>query len=565
MSDFGFTIIRNYRIDLKFKFLFENRYRSTHGINYFFGYNSFSKFQLDKIFHENEDFIIGLDGVILNLLALKNDYAISDVFLLIIHLYNKRKQSLAIELKGDFNGFVFDKNKDEFVFFNNKVAAKQIFYCEVGKSIIITPSLKNIIKFKQQINIKSYLNVSACYNMLTYGGMIEDQTLIESVKKLNAGFYLKIVEDKIILEKYFNFNNIEYSITNKNMAINQLDDTFKNAILLEYQKDKEYNYKHLATLSGGLDSRLNVMLARALGFSIDIFCFSQSNYLDEKIARSISKDLDLDFNFVALDNGDYLQDLVENVELNNGLQFYLNAAHFNKALKAIDLENYGLIHTGLAGDGVLGGFLTNRGLPDYYSNKISDKFVDKLKNDISIEKEYKNEEVFKLYQRVFNITNFGSYVVETHKTYLVSPFLDEDFLITALSIDPILKKDQIYLDWLNKKHSIVTKYVWEKTGFKPDAKYKTKLSRYTNRIKKEFLVLTKQQNKLSMTPEEYWLKSNLKNQEFYNTSFKERIELFAKDKELFNDLNFAFKHGNINEKSAVLTILEIVYKFKLEI
>jgi len=565
LSDYGFTIIKNFRIDPSFNFLTELRFESKQGVNYFFGHNSFQKFKNDKLFDENKNFIIGLDGVILNLLALKNEYAISEVFLLIMHLYNKRKQSLAIELKGDFNGFIFDKNTEELVFFNNKVAAKQIFYCKVEKSIIITPSLKNIVKFKQQLNIKSYLNVSACYNMLTYGGMIEDQTLIENVKKLNAGQYLEIISDKLKLNKYFDFNNVEYSLIRKNEAIDLLNEGFKNAILLEYKKDEEYNYSHLATLSGGLDSRLNVMLASALGFSIDIFCFSQSNYLDEKIARSISKDLDLDFKFVALDNGDYLQDLVENVELNNGLQFYLNAAHFNKALKSIDLENYGLIHTGLAGDGVLGGFLTKRGLPDYYSNKISNKFIGKLNNDISIEKEFKNEEVFKLYQRVFNITNFGSYVVETHKTYLVSPFLDEDFLITALSIDPKLKKDQIYLDWLNKKHSIVTKYVWEKTGFKPDAKYKTKLSRYTNRIKKEFLILTKQQNKLSMTPEDYWLKSNLKNQEFYNTIFKERIELFVEDKELFTDLNFAFKHGNINEKSAVLTILEIVYKFKLKI
>lgn len=565
MSYYGFTIIKNFNKNFNFKFLQEKRFKSKYNINYFFGYNYFSKFKRDKIFEENENYIIGLDGVVLNLIELKNNYAISEVFLLLIYLYKKRKENFAIELKGNFNGFVFEKKTEILIFFNDKTASKPAFYSEVKDSYIISSSIKNIIKLKQQNKCNSYLNISACYNLLTYGGMIEDQTIVEGVKKINAGICLKFENEKIFFKKYFDFNNIEYSLNDKNKAIKRLDVCFKKAIILEYNKDKEYKYRHLATLSGGLDSRLNVMLANKLGYKVDSFCFSQSNYLDEKIAKKISKDLLLNFQFVALDEGCYLQDLVENVKLNNGLQHYLNAAHFNAALKAINLENYGLIHTGLAGDGILGGFLTKSGFPDFYSKRISNKFINKLNNDVELEKNYKNEEVFKLYQRTFNITNFGSYVVESHQSYLVSPFFDEDFLTTALSINPKLKKEQIYLDWLNKKHSYVVKYKWERTGFKPDAKYKTELSRYTNKIKKEFFIFTNQQKNISMTPEDYWLKSNLKNQKFYQNTFHEKIDLFKNNIELFRDLSLAFNEGSIEEKSAVLTILEVVNKFKLKI
>ena len=565
MSVYGFTIIEKYNENSGFKFLQERRFKSKFDINYFFGYNYFPKFREDKVFEENKDYIVGLDGVVLNLTELKNNYAISEVFLLLIHLYRKRKENLAIELKGNFNGFVFEKKTETLIFFNDKTASKPAFYSKVKDSYIISSSIKNIIKLKQQYKCNSYLNISACYNMLTYGGMIEDQTIINNVKKINAGICLKIANDKVLFIKYFDFNNIEYSLNDKNRVIKQLDDCFKKAIILEYNKDKEYNYRHLATLSGGLDSRLNVMLANKLGYKVDSFCFSQSNYLDEKIARKIAENLKLNFQFVALDNGDYLQDLVENVDLNNGLQHYLNAAHFNFALKKINLEDSGLIHTGLVGGAVLGGFLTKGTYPNYYSNKISHKFIDKTQNNRSIEKSYKNEEVFKLYQLIFNISNFGSYVVESNRSYLVSPFLDENFLITALSINPKLKKDQIYIDWLNKYHSYVTKYKWEKTSFKPNAKFKTELSRYTNKIRKEFLIFTNKINKLSMTPEDYWLKSNLKNQKFYKKTFNERMDSFKNNKELFKDLNLAYYNGNIEEKSAVLTILEIVNKFKLRI
>ncbi|MEN8126121.1 MAG: asparagine synthase-related protein [Bacteroidota bacterium] len=565
MSHYGFTILRNNTQDLNFKFSQEKTFRSKSGVNYYFGYHSFRKFHNDKIFEEDNELIIGIDGVVLNLSSLKNKHAISDQFQLMKHLYYKRKENFASDFKGEFTGFIFEKKSAFLLFFNNKTATKQCFYSQVESTFIITPSIKNIIDLKNSFNYNSSLDFSACYNMLTFGGMIEDQTLIKGVRKLNAGDYLKLEDEKFSLNKYFDFNNIEYSISDKKQAIEQLDKTFESAVELEYQKDQEYNYRHIATLSGGLDSRFNVMLASRLGYNNETFCFSQSNYLDEKIAKQISDDLYLNFQFIPLDKGEYLQDLAENVELNNGLQFYLSAAHFNFALKKINLKDFGLVHTGLAGDGILGGFLSKGDHPDFYSNKISYKLVDKLENKLSIERKYKNEEVFKLYQRVFNVTNFGAYVVEPHQSYLVSPFLDEDVLITALSIDPKLKKKQVYLDWLIKKHPYTTKYKWEKTGFKPNAKYKTELSRYTNKIKKEFWNLTKQQQKLSMTPEDFWLKSNVENQNFYNNTFHQKIDRIRTNQELFKDLKFVFYQGNINEKAAVLTILEMVDKFNLKI
>jgi len=51
------------------------------------------------------------------------------------------------------------------------------------------------------------------------------------------------------------------------------------AVRREWSKDKEYGYKMFSTLSGGLDSRANVMLARELGFVNQVFGVRKFNTL----------------------------------------------------------------------------------------------------------------------------------------------------------------------------------------------------------------------------------------------------------------------------------------------
>lgn len=559
---FGFTIHINLQSKLNSKYSLEN-HKTIIYKNISFNYLKFEKFENDKIFKENSNYIIGIDGVILNLTQLKNQYAISDYFKLIIHLFKKENISFVSNLKGEFSGFIFDKNSGKLLFFNNKTATKQVFYSEFDSSIIITPSIKNIIDYKKTKNLHSNLNINATYNLLTFSAMIENQTLIDNVFKLGAGEYLEIKNDYLKLTTYHTFNNIDYSINNKNKAIDLLNESFSEALKLEYQKDNEYNYKHLTTLSGGLDSRMTLMIADKLGFKNETFCFSLENYLDEKIARKIAKDLDLKFHFVPL-NGEYIINLKEMVKVNNGLHQFLAAAHYNYAIKKIDLSNYGLIHTGQIGDGVLGTFVTKK--KEYLSKRVSDKLSHKSIVSKNILNKYSNEEVFKLHQRVFNLTHFGSYVTEYHNTYLTSPFLDANFIEIALSIDPKLKYNQkIYLEWIQKYHPEIAKYKWERTGFKPNKNWKTPLSRYTNKVLKEYYNLTNQREKFSMTPTDHWIKKNIEIQEFYTTFFNNNIDLTHANKELFKDLNMLFHIGNTNEKAMVLTVLEVVRKFNLKV
>lgn len=559
---YGFTIhinlqsktISNYSLKNQDNLIFKN---------FSFNYLKFEKFENDKIFKENNDYIIGIDGVVLNLQQLKNQYAISDYFKLIIQLFNKENIGFISKLKGEFSGFIFNKKTEVLCVFNNKTATKQVFYSKFNDFIIISPTIKNIIHFKRELGLNSLLNQNATYNLLTFGGMLENNTLVKSIYKLGAGEYLKI-DKELKLYSYSSFNNIDYSINNKNKAIDGLNELFISALKLEYNKDLEYKYNHLATLSGGLDSRMTVMISNKLGYKNDTFCFSQSGYLDEMIATEISKKLELEYRFIPLNTGEHLTNLTNMVAVNNGLQFFTGSAHFDFSVNKLNLSSFGLIHTGQIGDGILGGFVTKE--KEIFSKLISDKLLNKINIDKSNIDKYKNEEVYKLYQRAFNLTNFGSFVIESHQTYLTSPFLDSDFIEFALSINPKLKYNQnIYLQWIAKYHPEIADYKWERTGFKPNKIWKTKFSRYTKKLIKEYYNLTNQSEKFTMTPSNYWFKNNIQIKQFYNSFFENNIGLVENDTNLKKDLIFLFKQGNTTEKAMVLTVLEIVKKFKLHV
>ena len=350
-------------------------------------------------------------------------------------------------------------------------------------------------------------------------------------------------------------------------AIDNLEDAFQTALDLEYEKDLEYGYSHLATLSGGLDSRMNVMLANSKGYKNDLFCFSESDYLDERIAKKIARDLALKIETISLENGHYLHDLSENVHMYNGAVSYISSAHLNSALKKLELKKYGLIHTGQIGDGILGGFVTEviDKKSNYRSKKMSTRFLHKVNFDDKILNKYSSEEVYKLTNRVGNFTNCGSFAIANHQSYLASPFMDTDFIETCLSISPKLKLgSQIYINWIKKCHPDIAKYKWERTGFRPNANWKTEVSRYTNKLKKEYYKILDKEYKLSMNPLDYWYKNNKDLTFFYNSYYASGIRRIE-DSKLKEDFDFMFREGTFFEKSVVISVLEFIKQHDIKI
>lgn len=534
---------------------------------YFF-HETHDKFKNDKLFTETTHYIIGIDGVLLNLGDLKIKMGIAQLSPLLVNLYQKHQNHLPQVLRGEFVGFVYEKFTGKLLYFTNQTATRKVFYTQLESGFVIAPNLEIICQYKRQLGQQNELDLTAAYSLLTYGTTIEDQTLVTNIRRLQAGELITIKNQQFQLNKYIDYNDIAISNDKESSLIEQLDHVFTNALYQEYQKDVAYDYQHLATLSGGLDSRMNVMLGAKLGYAIDSFCFSQSNYADEKIARQICNHLERPLQFIPLDDIPQVYDFEENIKIYDGSLFYLGSAHFNHALKQLDLKPYGLIHTGMIGDGLLGGLISAPSLkpPNIEDKLISKKLFPKIESEVQqIAKGYHSEDSFHLYNRVFNLTNSSAFVCEQY-SYLVSPFMYPEFIQLCLSIPPKLKfKEKIYIKWINRFHSEFARFKWEKTGFRPNYHWKTQLSRYTNKARHIGYHFFGRTDQLNMTPYDYWYKKNPIFRDFYSHAFQKRIAFLQSNRELYIDVEQLFQQGNVIEKSMALSLLGAVEKYQLSV
>lgn len=527
-----------------------------------FGYNSFDKFSNDSLFIELNDLIIGVDGVLLNFQQLKNEYAKSNLETLILHLWMSKGQRFVRELKGEFNGFIFNKKNEELFVFVNQTGTKPLYYHQTKDSLLVFSDIYKLINCSKKFNNGLKLNKTAFYDLVTYGAMIERNTLAQDVYKLMACEFLLFSNYSLKVGLYEDLNLIDSKPSSNSQSIESLDETFSKAVRNEYEKDLEYGFKHIATLSGGLDSRFNVLNALKQGYRNDVFCFSQSKYLDNRIANEIAKYYDLNLDFIPLDGGDYFKNIEKNVRVGRGGSFYISAAHLDYALNQQNLSEFGLLHTGLIGDAILGGLLT-KDASNFSLKTISNKFKHKGSDIEKFKSKYNSSELFRLVNRIFNLTNTGSFVVESHNTYLVSPFMDIDFIKTCLAIKPELKYNgKLYIEWINKRHKELTKFTWERTAMKPTTYLKTQLSLYSNKLKLELFKLLKLENNLSMNPVEYWYRNNNSLPFFFDQIFNDFINQ-VNDKELEKDLRVIYG-GSVIEKTAVLTLIEFVKKNNIE-
>lgn len=521
------------------------------------------KFNEDKIFQEDDDIFVCIDGVILNAKDLRNKYVVSNNFELIKKMYKKNTSSFIEELRGPFSGVIYNKKRDTWHIFTDHLSLKPIFYFwdNLNKCLIFGSEFKVIIDAMHFLGYKPKLCELSGYFLLTFGYMCGDYTLAEKVKRLQPGSILTFNNGTINIIQYYKLTSNPCNLDSQEKTISILDERFKIAIRQEYEKDLEFKYRHITTLSGGLDTRMNIAYAKKLKYK-DLLCitFSQSDYLDEKIAKKIASDFNYEFLFYSLDNGNYLMDIKKPLLANSGLILYSGAAHSLSMLSLIDWTDFGLLHTGQIGGGVLGGYLLR---PPHsklsselikhiaYSTKLINRIpLSTLENLVN---KYESGEMFIFYERGINGVFNGELMTQCFSE-TTSPFLYIDFLDYAMKTDTKYRyEEQIYHKWIIKYAPEIVKYSWEKTNAKITI---TPLEMFSKRVYRYIKRKTFGPSPInSMNPFEYWYNSNSNLRNFISNYFENHMDLLMDHSSLKKDVEFLFNKGDFLEKIQVLTLL----------
>lgn len=529
---------------------------------------SFISGKYDDFYLQTEYFDFLLEGVLLNKKKLLHEYALKDFETLIRELYAQKKEGLIKEFDGEIRGFIFDKTQKRLFVFTNITSTQRIFYIKLDNDIFIDTSLVRLNEILKNSGSKTIPDLESIYQLLCFSNLPERKTPIVDVSKLLDGHYLEIDCDtlKLIEIEYFNLQDTPLFNKNKSNAIDSINEVFTGSVIMEYQKDTDFGKNHLALLSGGLDSRVAMMYAvKNKEIPENALCFSQSGYFDHTISEKIAEDLGIHYEFIALDGGKFLKKIDELTEISEGMVFYTGAIHVKHALDHIRYENFGLFHSGQIGDGVLGGFNTApfRKKPSYFKIVENKKFFPKVHTSLDeILKNYETEEFFLMRNVAYNRTVLGAHVLQ-EKRYQTSPYMSKDFLKFAISLPEEWKfKHRFYIEWINRHCIEATKYRWERTLMRPDAKWKTDIG--DKFLKKGFKILNekilKTPQRSSMYPYQFYFDNDSEIQKYYQQYFDQNIYRIEDYIELSGDVKELFNSADFHSKSQAVNILSI---FKL--
>lgn len=536
------------------------------------------KFAYDKVFYENDSYLIVLDGIVLNkteLVSTKGDvefFGDTAWFTFLLDLYKTKGDTFFSILKGSFSGLLYDKEKDKAIVFTDHIGSRFIYYVKHKNSCFVSSMISDCFLFLQSNNIDYSLSRNSAYLLLTYGYMVEDYTLCENIKKIAPGCYITIEKGNVTCHRYFLLDNEPDNTITESDAIDLMDFEFRRAIELEFKKDTEYGYKHIVTLSGGLDSRMVSWVAHDMGYTNQLnLTFSQTGYYDETIPQEIIRYLNHDWIFKSLDGGKWLQDVDVITEMTGGNVVYYGQAHENSLVSLIDFSDLGIWHSGQIGDVAFSSSFGDNFKDPYVfgAGAYSTGLLDRIKDAQIFNNPYPNRELAQLYHRSFG-ANYYSYNNLYNRTEAYSPFQDYDLLNNCFKIPVRYRKDyNLYYKWIIKKYPEAAKFIWANIGCRIDRKFGL-IKRNGHSIPVEqipYKILCRlgimkaaTDSKKNMNPYGYYLNTNPELRLWMDKFYKDNIDLIPYE-DLRNDIIKIFQSDNSLNKIQAISLLSAVKIF----
>lgn len=518
------------------------------------------KFPKDKVFLEEETQISFLDGYVHNkdMVTRKADKSWQ-------HSFAQAMRMDAVKclraLRGGFCGYIFNKRTSELTVYTDQVSVKAVYYYANEDQWIVSNHIPYMIAVLKANKAAYHFNEMAAKYMLTYGYMLDDSTFVKEIHRLLPGQLVHIENGQVKKENYYRISDKEEQMSEEE-AVERIDEAFREAVRREFEKDREYGYRHLVDLSGGLDSRMVSWVAHDMGYTGQLnVTYCRSGYLDEKISGRIANYLGHEYLFKPLDDIKWMYDIDEIVSRNNGSALYIGITGGNRLLKTLNTSQFGIEHTGMIGDAVLSTFYYdkefNYGSPQLGYHRYSERLSYDFSDDVT--DSYACQEMFAIYTRGI-LGAQSSYMIRQHYVETASPFMDVDFLNLVFSLPFVYRQGHhIYMKWMAEKYPQSTSFGWEKWGgIKPreDYIFFRKVKTTQRLLWQAACKALNRKNSDNMNPLDYWYQGNSGIQKYYREYYNRNRDRISG--ELGKDISRMFEEGNVEEKSMALTVLAAV-------
>ena len=434
--------------------------------------------------------------------------------------------------RGSFCGVLTDSVQGVTMLFNDHIGSTILFYAQTDQGYRYARDLKTLSK---ETGLRQP-NETFVKAIIDKGYTSDNHTVYTGIYRLLAGQYLYIHGHEAVLSSYHRFDNTPHPYHEAEMLA-QTDRLFRQAVERVLRKNEQEGLQHFFPLSGGLDSRMCQIVARQLTKQpITNFTYSQTGHYDHLLPREISHALGNNWQFMALDGGDYLS---QTDAISSATQWLINyngpSESYTFAAQQ-EWDNKGMVLTGVNGDNILSVITDSR------------------------------HEIDLLYSLSFAGNGLGSPQVLQHYTESYSPFCDVDFLEYVLHIPAVKRRNYAFYDkwilsyypeaarWLHKherighRHRMVT--VAGRNIFLKDLPKRIAWSI----LKRLHIYDGYKIDTDSMNPYDRWAITNPKLLPALDAYFEQHKEVLN-GLEMHNELIRHYQSGSITDKCAVLTII----------
>lgn len=544
-------------------------FRDTH-----FYFTPPPRFENDRLFFEDDEKLLLLDGVIFNKRELMQAHEGVSWQQLVSDMYRAAPESFQNELRGSFRGAVCEKASGRLLLFTNHSGEKAVYYTAQG-SVFLAASHNDILTgAMKQLGLPVIPDEAALRELLATGSFLHGNTPFRGVRRLVAGKRLELDGDSCTESRYHMFHNVPEHELTLEQCVEEMDKRFRKAVDRIFSKNEEYGYQGECDLSGGLDSRMATWVAHDLGYkNILNICYCQSGKIDNTTSRSIAHDIGNDYLFLAMDGGDFLMDIDETVGKFGGQVCYNVCTGANRALKKIADRNIKLCVTGLLGelDNAYWVEGESHTAPGYTQNRYSSVIPFSAPAEYS--EGYDNFEQMNLYE--YSVPLFmSSALVRQQQCDVTSPFVDVDFLEFSYRVP--LKWRRHYLltmTWMVTKYPQAARYVWQSKRMPVDKFYRHQvyIPKYFADCKRFVIRCVNKAGRMLKLPIQYalnddmnpldtWLRANPRLHQFTEDYFSQNIDRVG-DPQLKADLQSTFREGGASDKIQALNLLAVYKRY----
>lgn len=502
--------------------------------SYWMKRNTLNKYLQDKIFCQNEDYVLILEGVILNKTELCNQYG-SELSQVLVRLYEELGDEFPRVLRGSFSGAVYDKKADRWLLYTDQIGTKPLYYYRSGKGFAAGTQLNYVTDVMKENGIARNADEHGLSCLLVYGNFMDECTGVKEVRRLLPGDYLVIEKSGCRTGTYYQLSAGKDEKVSDEEAIERLDASFRNAVKRILKKDEEYGYKTIIDISGGVDSRMIGYVTKAVGGkNVISLSYSQSGGREIKIAQEVANRLGYNFYYKALDNGSCLYDLDDNVLMNNGSAIYLGITGGRDFLQLLNPADYGMEMTGLLGDIYDGSMVIVDGEEKPYLEYSKFRFGSVLPYDdqtySNLIGRFENHELFWYYIRGM-ICGMSSFPIRQNFVEPMTPYGDVEFMEAYLSIPWEARvKRKLLSRWMLEKYPEAANIMYAATGvtIKDEFSFAGKVKKTLKFINQEIHRQLHTMHKgYQMTPFDYWIREYPAILDFMMKYYKDNIERTA--------------------------------------